>query len=107
VPAGWRHNNGAQFYNRGISAEYWSSAVSSSTNAWYRNFYYNNAQVNRNLNSRSHGFSVRCVRESKGTSAKETDFLLQFCIFAGKSVLLTLVPNGRSRTGYGYSERAD
>jgi hypothetical protein len=39
--------------------------VGSSTNAWYRQLNYNNAQVNRNLNNRSNGFAVRCVRESK------------------------------------------
>jgi hypothetical protein len=89
VPAGNRNNNGAQFGGRGTNVNYWSSSVSSSANAWRRNFDYNNAQVNRNNSNRSNGFSVRCVRESKGTSAKETDFLLQFRIFAGKSVLLT------------------
>ncbi|MDR2449472.1 MAG: fibrobacter succinogenes major paralogous domain-containing protein [Prevotellaceae bacterium] len=74
APAGNRNNNGAQFYNRGIEAIYWSSSVGSSANAWRRGFGSGNAQVNRNLNSRSNGFSVRCVRESKGTGAKERFF---------------------------------
>jgi uncharacterized protein (TIGR02145 family) len=74
VPAGNRNYNGAQFNNRGTNVRYWSSSVGSSANAWYRGFDYNTAQVNRNLNNRSNGFAVRCVRESKGTSAKETDF---------------------------------
>jgi uncharacterized protein (TIGR02145 family) len=63
VPAGNRYNNGSQFYNRGISVYYWSSSVGSSSNAWYRGFAYNGAQVYRNLNGRSYGFSVRCVRD--------------------------------------------
>jgi hypothetical protein len=32
--------------------------------------------VNRNNSNRSNGLSVRCVRESKGTNAKETDFFI-------------------------------
>jgi uncharacterized protein (TIGR02145 family) len=63
VPAGSRYTNGAQFYNRGTGAVYWSSSVGSSSAAWHRQFYYNNAQVHRYLNNRSNGFSVRCVRD--------------------------------------------
>jgi uncharacterized protein (TIGR02145 family) len=63
VPAGFRSNNGAQFYERGISAVYWSSSVGSSSGAWYRQFYYNDAQAYRYLYNRSYGFSVRCVRD--------------------------------------------
>jgi hypothetical protein len=44
------------------------------SNAWNREFYYSYATVKRNANNRSNGFSVRCVRESKGTNAKEPDF---------------------------------
>jgi uncharacterized protein (TIGR02145 family) len=63
VPAGLRYNNGAQFYNRGLQVVYWSSAVGSSSSAWYREFYYAYAQMRRNTSHRSFGFSVRCVRE--------------------------------------------
>jgi hypothetical protein len=111
VPAGNRHRDGSQFYNRGLNAIYWSSAVGSSTNAWYREFNYNNAQVNRNLNNRSHGFSVRCVRESKGTSAKETDFFIAIsyicrkvrsfdilCLTAGVG-LVTAIPSAPIESG--------
>jgi uncharacterized protein (TIGR02145 family) len=62
VPAGYRNNNGSQFGTRGIGVSYWSSSVGSSSNAWYRGLYYNNAQVSRSLNYRSLGFSVRCVK---------------------------------------------
>jgi uncharacterized protein (TIGR02145 family) len=73
-PAGNRNNNGSQFNNRGLNVNYWSSSVTSATNAWNRQFNYNNAQVNRNNNSRSNGFSVRCVRESTGNRHKRADF---------------------------------
>jgi uncharacterized protein (TIGR02145 family) len=74
VPAGYRNYNGLQFNNRGLSVHYWSSSVGSSSYAWYRDFNYNNAQVNRNLNYRSNGLSVRCVRESKKHKHKLTAF---------------------------------
>jgi uncharacterized protein (TIGR02145 family) len=75
VPAGNRNNTGTQFGGRGTNVNYWSSSVSSSSNAWRRNFDYNSAQVNRNNSNRSNGFSVRCVRESKRYKHKPTAFL--------------------------------
>jgi uncharacterized protein (TIGR02145 family) len=63
VPAGGRYNNGTQFGNRGTLAIYWSSSVGSNSHAWYREFHYINAQVGRNLNYRSYGFAVRCVKD--------------------------------------------
>jgi hypothetical protein len=96
VPAGYRNNNGAQFYHRGINAVYWSSAVGSNGGAWYRSFNYGNAQVERNLN-RSNGFSVRCVRESKRHKHQRIGFFVSislveklFRIFVEKSVLWRL-----------------
>jgi uncharacterized protein (TIGR02145 family) len=65
MPAGYRNNNGSQFYNRGLSAIYWSLSVGSSGYAWRRGFSYNYAQVCRVSNRRSFGFSVRCVRDIK------------------------------------------
>jgi uncharacterized protein (TIGR02145 family) len=63
VPAGWRSNNGSQFFNRGERAVYWSSSVETGYDAWYRELYYDYAQVYRHLYNRSHGFSVRCVKD--------------------------------------------
>jgi uncharacterized protein (TIGR02145 family) len=63
VPAGRRYNNGSQFSNRGTSVYYWSSSVNSAASAWHRQFYYSYAQVNRRLNARSYGLSVRCVKD--------------------------------------------
>jgi uncharacterized protein (TIGR02145 family) len=64
VPAGSRNDNGSQFNYRGLNVYYWSSSVGSTASAWYRSFNYNYAQVYRANNSRSYGFSVRCVRDS-------------------------------------------
>ena len=63
LPAGRRHHDGSYFNPRGYYAYFWSSSAYNSSNAWYRNFYYSHAQVTRNTNTRSYGFSVRCVRD--------------------------------------------
>ncbi|NDC72414.1 MAG: hypothetical protein EBZ62_03040 [Sphingobacteriia bacterium] len=42
---------------------WWSSSVSSASNAWNRNLNYNNSNINRNNNNRTNGFSVRCCRD--------------------------------------------
>ncbi|MDR2448949.1 MAG: fibrobacter succinogenes major paralogous domain-containing protein, partial [Prevotellaceae bacterium] len=63
APAGGRYDGGVQFFNRGIEALYWSSAVWSASIAWYRNFSYRFAGVERHRSRRSAGFSVRCVRD--------------------------------------------
>jgi uncharacterized protein (TIGR02145 family) len=62
LPAGYRSFNGSTLTNRGVGAHYWSSSAVSAANAWYRTFYYNEARANRANNTRSYGFSVRCVR---------------------------------------------
>jgi hypothetical protein len=104
VPAGYRNNNGSQFSNRGTNVNYWSSSVGSSTNAWNRQFNNNNAQVNRNLNSRSNGFAVRCVRESTRNRHKGAGFL--FVYLSAKSVLFVPVFMAGVGNGYGHAERA-
>jgi uncharacterized protein (TIGR02145 family) len=63
VPAGYRNNNGSQFTNRGIDVNYWSASVVSSSYAWRRYLFYNEARVYRHGNGRSHGLSVRCVKD--------------------------------------------
>jgi uncharacterized protein (TIGR02145 family) len=65
LPAGCRSYNGSNFANRGNNAYFWSSSAYSSTNAWYRYFYYYRADVYRYANLRSSGFSVRCIRDIK------------------------------------------
>jgi uncharacterized protein (TIGR02145 family) len=62
VPAGYRSNFGAMFGGRGIYVRYWSSSVVISTNAWCRYFNYNFPRVGRGNDSRSFGYSVRCVK---------------------------------------------
>jgi uncharacterized protein (TIGR02145 family) len=62
TPAGIRYPIGQQLSYRGTHLNYWSSSVGNNINVWYRYLLYSEAQVYRRLYFRSHGFSVRCVR---------------------------------------------
>jgi uncharacterized protein (TIGR02145 family) len=63
VPAGFRTNGGSQFVYQGAYAIFWSSSVGNAAVAWYREFAYSSAAANHRLDTRSYGFSVRCVRD--------------------------------------------
>jgi len=65
LPGGYRDTNGS-FLNLTYHANFWSSSENGS-NAWYRNLYYNNAQVYRYSYDKSSGFSVRCLRDNPTT----------------------------------------
>ena len=51
------------FTNFGSSASFWSSTENDSDYAWARHLYYGRADVYRDDNYKSDGFSVRCVRD--------------------------------------------
>ena len=58
---GYRDPNGAFIFSDGINGYYWSSSVSGGTNANYLSF--NNSSNNIYSNTRSNGFSVRCLKD--------------------------------------------
>ena len=63
LPGGRRSFYSGTFFGAG-SYGYWLSATEySSSYAWDRNLYYNNANVGRYNNRKSNGFSVRCLRD--------------------------------------------
>jgi uncharacterized protein (TIGR02145 family) len=62
VPGGIRYPIGSRLSFRGTHLNYWSSSVGNNINVWYRYLQHSSAQVYRRLYNRSHGFSVRCVR---------------------------------------------
>jgi len=62
LPAGGRFWVG-NFISIGEVGCFWSTAETSSGNAWYRVLYYNNKYVNRNNCLKYYGFSIRCVRD--------------------------------------------
>jgi uncharacterized protein (TIGR02145 family) len=63
LPAGTRNYKGTNFENRSVFAPFWSSSASSNSLAWYREFNYGYATVQRFANYRSRGHSVRCIRD--------------------------------------------
>jgi uncharacterized protein (TIGR02145 family) len=63
LPTGSRYYNGSYFDVRGLYAYFWSSSASNQMNAWYRSFASFYVTVSRSNYTRSHGFSVRCVRD--------------------------------------------
>jgi len=62
LPGGYRTNDGT-FLNIGYYGYWWSSSEYNTSIAWYRNLYYNLGNASRNLYNKTHGFSVRCLRD--------------------------------------------
>ena len=62
LPGGYRDNGGA-FYDVGYDGCWWSSTEDSTANAWLRSLYYYGSNVDRDNNSKTTGFSVRCLRD--------------------------------------------
>ena len=65
LPGGLRDLSGA-FYAIGSNGYWWSStqsSSSSSSNAWSRFLFYFNAFSYRTNDTKTYGFSVRCVRD--------------------------------------------
>jgi uncharacterized protein (TIGR02145 family) len=61
LPGGYRVSSGGTFGNLGTSGHWWSSSESSSSNAWDRNMNYSVAGVYRPNDTKSFGWSVRCL----------------------------------------------
>ena len=62
---GYREGSDGNYYSIGYNGYFWSSTESNSNIAWRRDLDFNNSDVARNLNTKTHGFSVRCVKEIK------------------------------------------
>jgi len=62
LPGGYRVTNGT-FFNVGYNGYWWSSTEYSTTYAWYRHLYYDGYNLYRSNDTKSYGFSVRCVRD--------------------------------------------
>ena len=55
-------NTDGSFNNIGTETNLWSS-LQSGGSAWRRNLNSGNATVNRNTNTKTNGFSVRCLKD--------------------------------------------
>jgi uncharacterized protein (TIGR02145 family) len=62
LPGGYRDSYGTYYYI-GDNGVWWSSTEASTAVAWDRYMNYNLTDVNRNINNKQDGFSVRCVRD--------------------------------------------
>jgi uncharacterized protein (TIGR02145 family) len=63
LPSGFRGDGGADYVNRGNVTCNWSSSASNDAFAWSNCFQNVYSQLYRAINTRSYGFSVRCVRD--------------------------------------------
>ena len=65
LPAANRHpSSGFTFSTIGSTAFFWSTTESSPTTyAYYRNLFYNDSRINRNITEKTYGLSVRCIRD--------------------------------------------
>ncbi len=63
LPAGFRRHDGANFLLREVGTYFWSASSYDASHGWNRSFHVGLASVVRNPDSRSHGFSVRCLRD--------------------------------------------
>ena len=69
LPVGNRYGMGP-FFNVGNYGLWWSSTEHDAGNAWYRNLYSNSGVVNRSVNDREVGLSVRCLMDYKQESSE-------------------------------------
>jgi uncharacterized protein (TIGR02145 family) len=61
-PGGYRHANDGSFNAGGEVAFFWSASGASSTQAWYRDIFYNSTGINPHYSLKRSGMSVRCIR---------------------------------------------
>ena len=62
LPAGSRYDNG-MFLDFGYGGYWWSSSEDGTTNAWARDLNYLNGSAYSYYDSKTYGFSVRCLRD--------------------------------------------
>jgi uncharacterized protein (TIGR02145 family) len=63
LPGGYRFVNGT-FFNTRDYGFWWSSTQTDETSAWSRIMYNNNSEVGNLSFNKSHGFSVRCLKDN-------------------------------------------
>ena len=62
LPGGCRFSNGT-FDTIGYYGYWWSSTEGGTTDAWFRYLYYGGGNLYGGYDTKSYGFSVRCVRD--------------------------------------------
>ena len=66
LPGGYRNHEEffEGFEGLGVHADFWSSSVHISGNAWFRTLLFNSSEVARFYDARDRGYSIRCLRDS-------------------------------------------
>jgi len=62
LPGGYRFYNGISSLI-GYFGAWWSSTENATENSWYRSINYSNNVVDKSINHKTGGFSVRCIRD--------------------------------------------
>lgn len=62
LPGGYRNPKTNKFSSIGYSGDWWTSTESAS-NAWHYSLNFQNHKMSRSTNLKSHGFSVRCIKD--------------------------------------------
>jgi uncharacterized protein (TIGR02145 family) len=63
LPGGYRYNRGGSFHTLGSNGHWWTITESFEMYGWSECLYYRFADINRNFNYRTFGFSVRCIKD--------------------------------------------
>jgi uncharacterized protein (TIGR02145 family) len=98
LPGGLRNETGV-YYHIGLRGYYWASNSNASCCAWHTVMYYSNAALERNVNNKQMGYSVRCLRDNtggmpqgiSGSSGKESE-ISELGSFAKEEILINPNP---------------
>ncbi len=108
--AGIRMNTGGSFVLQGTGGYYWTSTDDGAASAWHRHTNTGFATINRALDDKNYGFSVRCVNDS---SPAAVSYNVAFDANGGlgsmspqtinQGLSANLTGNSFTRTGYTFS----
>jgi len=63
LPGGYRYSRGAGFSNLGYSGMWWTSTAYNNSNVWNRSMGIDGDNMNKDLDLKNYGFSVRCTKD--------------------------------------------
>ncbi|MCU0608275.1 MAG: carboxypeptidase regulatory-like domain-containing protein [Chitinispirillaceae bacterium] len=62
LPCGYRDTTGASSCKT-YHGFWWTASEYSATDSWYRSAAFNSGEINRSINNKRYGFSIRCVKD--------------------------------------------
>ncbi|MCF8372510.1 MAG: PKD domain-containing protein [Bacteroidales bacterium] len=98
LPGGHKNSGGGTYVNMGGGANWWST-TQGGLGAWYRAIQYNDSVVFRYSNSKTYGFSIRCIKDSIPILSLNASFISgDSQIIVGDSVNFTDISTGNPTT---------